>query len=96
MDIQTTQLEQIAGGLSTLLFVTAYMPMLWKAYKTKNMRSYSLSNMLLTNVGNLLYWLYVGQMPLGPIWLLHTFYTVTSAWMLVWYVRHTGLRRTTA
>jgi hypothetical protein len=86
MDIQT--LSVIAGSISSLFFITANVPMLVKAYKTRNLRSYSLSNMLLVNVGNVLYWLYVSSFPPGPIWALHSFYTLTSALMLVWYLRY--------
>lgn len=82
MDIPVT-----AGSISALLFISANFPMLLKAYKTRNLRSYSLSNMVLINVGNLLYWLYVINLPIGPIWLLHGFYTLTSAAMLVFYLR---------
>jgi hypothetical protein len=86
MDAHTLQI--IAGSISTLLFITSNVPMLLKAFKTKNLHSYSLSNMLLTNVGNLFHWLYISQLPLGPIWLLHSFYTLTSALMLVCYLRY--------
>lgn len=86
MDVQSVQL--IAGSFSSLLFITANFPMLVKAYRTRDLRSYSLSNLLLINVGNVLYWAYISQFPLGPIWFLHSFYTLTSAVMLVWYFRY--------
>jgi hypothetical protein len=86
MDAQSLQI--IAGGISTLLFITSSVPMLLKAFKTKNLRSYSLSNMLLTNAGNLIHWLYISHLPFGPIWLLHSFYTLTSIVMLVGYLRY--------
>lgn len=86
MDIQT--LQNVAGSISSLLFIVANLPMLVKAYKTRNLRSYSLSNIVLINVGNLLYWLYISYLSPGPIWLLHSFYTVSSAVMLVWYLRY--------
>ncbi|MBI5666884.1 MAG: hypothetical protein HZC41_02660 [Chloroflexi bacterium] len=91
MDNQT--LQNVAGSISSLLFITANLPMLVKAYRTRNLRSYSLTNMVLINVGNLLYWLYIAHFPPGPIWLLHSFYTVTSAVMLVWYLRYERCRR---
>ena len=70
--------------------------MLLKAFKTRNLRSYSLSNILLNNFGNILYWLYVSSLPIGPIWWMHSFYTVTSILMLIAYLRYEGfgLRRT--
>ncbi len=86
MDGQAIQV--IAGSISSLLFMSANVPVLVKAYRTRNLRSYSLSNMLLINVGNVLYWLYVSSFPLGPIWALHSFYTLSSAVMLVWYLRY--------
>lgn len=86
MDIQT--LHTVAGSISSLLFITANFPMLVKAYRTRNLRSYSLSNIVLINVGNLLYWLYIINLPPGPILLLHSFYTAASALMLVWYLRY--------
>jgi hypothetical protein len=48
-----------------------------------------LSNIILVNIGNLLYWIYISSMPLGPIWLLHSFYTLTMVFLLVWYLRYT-------
>ena len=86
MDTQTVQL--MAGSISSLLFISSNVPMLFKAFKTKNMRSYSLSNILLNNVGNLIYWLYISSLPIGPIWVMHTFYTATSVLMLAWYLRY--------
>lgn len=86
MDAQTLYL--VAGTVSTLLFISSSVPMLLKAAKTKNLASYSLSNMALNNVGNLVYWLYISQLPFGPIWLMHGFYTLTSGMMLIWYLRY--------
>ena len=62
--------------------------MLFKAFKTKNLRSYSFSQILLNNVGNIIYWLYISSLPLGPIWVMHSFYTITSILMLVCYLRY--------
>ena len=41
----------------------------------------------LSNVGNLIHWIYVASLPVGPIWFLHGFFTVTTALMLVCYMR---------
>ena len=60
--------------------------MLVKAWRTKDLRSYSLGQIVLYNIGNLLYWLYVISLPVGPIWLMHGFYTVAMGLMLIWYV----------
>lgn len=88
MDIQTIQI--VAGSISSMLFMSGNVPMLLKVYKTKDVRSYSLSNILLLNAGNLIYWLYISSLPVGPIWVLHSFYTVTMVLMLVWYLRYDG------
>ena len=85
MDIN---LPVIAGTLSTSIFVISALPMLVKALRTKDLRSYSLGNILLANVGNAVYSVYVFHLPAGPIWLLHTFQTAATGLMLVWYVRY--------
>lgn len=78
----------IAGMIATSLFVLSTLPMVLKAYRTKDVKSYSLSNLLLANAGNLIYSVYVFHLPPGPIWLLHSFYIVTTGLMLIWYLRH--------
>ena len=78
----------VAGTFSTGIFVLSTMPMLIKAARTKNLKSYSLSNILLSNLGNLVYSVYVFSLPPGPIWALHLFYLVTTGLMLVWYLRY--------
>ena len=52
------------------------------------MSSYSLGNILLSNLANLIHSVYVFSLPAGPIWLLHSFYLVTTGLMLVWYLRY--------
>lgn len=81
-------LPLIAGSASTAIFVTSYLPMLVKAVRTKDLSSYSRAQLVLTNVGNVLYSAYVFSLPLGPIWALHSFYLVATALMLAWYVRY--------
>jgi uncharacterized protein with PQ loop repeat len=78
----------IAGAISTMIFALSTLPMLVKAFRTRDLKSYSLGNILLSNMGNLIHSIYIFNMPPGPIWLLHTFYLVTTAMMLVWYVRY--------
>lgn len=92
-DMGSQNLQIIAGTISTLFFIIANVPMLLKAFTTKNLRSYSLSNMVLINVGNIVHWLYITSLPPGPIWLLHSFYTLSSLLMLVWYLRYETSRR---
>jgi uncharacterized protein with PQ loop repeat len=88
-----SDLPTIAGSASTVIFVTSYMPMLLKAVRTKDLSSYSPTQLVLTNFGNVLYSAYVFSLPVGPIWALHTFYLVATALMLAWYVRYPGLLR---
>jgi uncharacterized protein with PQ loop repeat len=78
----------IAGSISTVIFALSTLPMLVKAFQTKDMRSYSLGNILLANLGNLVHSIYVVSLPAGPIWLLHGFYLVTTGLMLAWYLRY--------
>ncbi|MET0854079.1 MAG: hypothetical protein ABWY30_05580 [Microterricola sp.] len=78
----------IAGTISTVLFAASMLPMLAKAARTRDLTSYSLSNLALTNCANLVHTLYVASLPTGPIWLLHGFYVVASALMLAWFMRY--------
>ena len=86
MDEQTWPV--IAGAVSTSMFVLSNFPMLLKAVKTKDLRSYSFTHILFSNIGNLIHWLYVASLPFGPIWFLHGFFTVTTALMLILYLRY--------
>jgi uncharacterized protein with PQ loop repeat len=83
----------LAGSISTALFVVSALPMLYKAVCTRDLSSYSLGNLVLANVGNGLYAIYVFSMPLGPIWALHGFYMLSSAMMLFWYQRYEVSKR---
>jgi hypothetical protein len=62
--------------------------MLVKAGRTKDLASYSLGNIALANLGNLIYAVYVFSLPLGPVWALHGFHLGASGLMLFWYLRH--------
>lgn len=86
-----TNLPLIAGFVSTALFTLGTLPMLVKAARTRNLASYSLGNLLLSNVGNIIYAIYVFQLPPGPIWFLHSFHLLSSGLMLIWYLRYEGL-----
>ena len=83
-----TTLPVIAGVISTAVFALSALPMLFKVFQTKDLRSYSLSHILLTNVGNVIHSIYIFNLPTGPIWLLHSFYVATSAILLIWYLRY--------
>ena len=86
-------LPVLAGMVSTAVFAGSMLPMLHKARRTRDLSSYSLGNIALANVGNAVHSVYVFHLPAGPIWFLHTFYAVTSAVMLYWYVRCGLVRR---
>jgi hypothetical protein len=87
----TGTLPVLAGSVSTLLFVASALPMLVKAARTGDLGSYSVANLALANLGNVVYAVYVFSLPAGPIWALHTFYMISSLAMLgmwVGYARH--------
>ena len=86
----TDTLPTLAGMCSTILFVLSALPMLAKAVRTKDLASYSFGNIAIANAGNLVHSVYVYNLPPGPIWLLHTFYLVSTALMLIWYLRYAG------
>jgi len=85
-------LPTLAGLASTVIFAVSTLPMLVKAYHSRDLSSYSLGNIALANVGNVVHSVYVLSLPPGPIWVLHAFYVVTSGLMLGWFLRY-GLRR---
>jgi uncharacterized protein with PQ loop repeat len=88
MDIN---LPIVAGTVSTLIFALSTLPMLRKAFRTKDLASYSLGQIGLANGGNAIHSLYVFSLPPGPIWMLHAFYLVTTGVMLFWYLRYEGV-----
>jgi hypothetical protein len=89
----SASLPVLAGAISTAIFVTSTLPMLVKAARTKDLSSYSVGNILLSNVGNLINTIYVVHLPFGPVWALHAFHLVTTGMMLFWYVRYAGRSR---
>ncbi len=86
-----TNLPTIAGFISTALFALGTLPMLVKAFRTRDLASYSLGNILMSNVGNLIYSLYVFHLPAGPVWFLHIYNLLSTGLMLVWYLKYEGL-----
>ena len=82
----------LAGTIAAILFTTSHIPMLARACKTRDLRSYSLVNLVVTNLGNSFYWIYIISLPFGPIWVMHGFYTVSAALMLLWYMRYRNAR----
>jgi uncharacterized protein with PQ loop repeat len=81
-------LPVVAGAISTAVFALSALPMLVKAARTKDMTSYSLGNIVLSNVGNVVHSIYVFHLPAGPVWVLHSFYLVSTGLMLLWYLRY--------
>ena len=77
----------LAGMVSTVIFAASTLPMLVKAHRTRDLSSYSLGNMLLANVGNAVHSVYVFSLPAGPLWVLHSFYLVSTGLMLTWFLR---------
>ncbi|WP_194846546.1 hypothetical protein [Mumia zhuanghuii] len=78
----------VAGTLSTAIFALSTLPMIVKAGRTKDLSSYSLGNLGLSNVGNAVHSLYVFSLPAGPVWVLHSFYVAVALLMLAWYLRY--------
>ncbi len=82
----------VAGAVSSLILMAGTLPMLLKAYQTKDLKSYSLANLVMSNVGNLIHWVYVSSLPMGPVWFLHAFWTVSMLLMLIWYLTYSCYR----
>ncbi|WP_353808592.1 hypothetical protein [Agromyces sp. SYSU T00194] len=85
-------LAVLAGVVATAMFAISHFPMLRKAIATRDLHSYSLGNLVILNAANLIYSAYVFTLPLGPIWILHSFYVAVAATMLGLYVG-TGAHR---
>ncbi len=81
-------IQVLAGFASSTIFISSNFPMLFKAFRTKDMHSYSLGQLILGNLGNTVYWLYVCSLPIGPIWFLQGFFSLSSASMLFCYLRY--------
>lgn len=84
----SADLAILAGGISTVIFACSVMPMILKAVRTRDLASYSLTNLLMSNTGNLVHSIYIYSLPAGPIWVLHAFYLISTAFMLAMYLRH--------
>lgn len=78
----------IAGTVSALLFIGSNFPMLYKSVRTRNLSSYSLGQITMANIGNIIHWVYISSLPFGPIWFLHGFHTVVALVMLALYARY--------
>jgi len=82
------RISLLAGLASTTLFVVSYLPMLYRALRTRDLASYSRSSLVLANIGNVVQAIYICSLPVGPIWFLHGFYLAASALMLALHIRH--------
>jgi uncharacterized protein with PQ loop repeat len=80
--------QMLAGFASSTIFISSNLPMLFKAFKTKDLSSYSLGHLVLGNLGNAVYWIYVLSLPIGPVWFLQGFFSIASALMLFCYLRY--------
>lgn len=89
-------LQVLAGFASTAIFASSKVPMLAKALRTRDLHSYSLGHIGMSVSGNLIYWLYVISLPLGPIWVLQAFFTLADFLMLACYVRFELRKRRSA
>lgn len=81
-------IQVLAGFASSTIFISSNLPMLFKAFKTKNLSSYSLGHLPLGNLGNTVYWFYVISMPVGPVWFLQGFFSIANALMLFCHLRY--------
>ncbi|MGR0219800.1 hypothetical protein [Agromyces sp. ZXT2-6] len=81
-----------AGMIAAVVFAIANLPMVVKALRTHDVGSYSLGSIAMINAANVVYSLYVFSLPIGPIWLLHSFYLIASAIMLVLCLRQVRTR----
>jgi uncharacterized protein with PQ loop repeat len=86
--VTDSSLPVLAGSVSTVLFVASTLPMLVKAARTRDLGSYSVGNLVLANVANVVHSFYVFNLPVGPIWALHSFYLVTSFTMLIMWLNY--------
>ncbi len=86
--MHTHSIQVLAGFASSTIFISSNLPMLFKAFRTKNLSSYSLGHLALGNLGNIVYWFYVVSLPVGPVWFLQAFFSSASALMLFCYLRY--------
>lgn len=85
--MDTNQIQVYAGVISSVIFIFSNLPMVFKALKTRDLKSYSLGYLALSNLGNLIHWVYISSLPVGPIWFLHGFFTLVTGLMLICYLR---------
>lgn len=86
--METINVAIMAGFISGTIFIFSNLPMIIKAFLTKDLKSYSLGHIGLANLGNWIHWIYVAGLPVGPIWFLHGFNTLVAVLMLAFYLRY--------
>ena len=86
--MNSDSLPIFAGFASSTIFISSNLPMLFKAFRTKDLSSYSPGHLILGTLGNMIYWLYVISLPFGPVWYLQAFFTIASISMLFCYLRY--------
>ena len=86
--MNSSSLQMLVGFVSSMIFIGSNLPMLLKAFKTKDLSSYSLGHLALGNLGNTVYWFYVISLPLGPVWFLQAFFSMANALMLFCYLHY--------
>ncbi|MEU0335988.1 hypothetical protein [Streptomyces sp. NPDC006193] len=91
-----SDISVIAGSLSTLIFAISTMPMILKAVRTRDLSSYSGGNLVLSNAGNVIYAIYIFDLPIGPVWALYGFNLSVSMVMLALWLRYRAQRRTSS
>lgn len=65
MAVQTRPI--VADNISSRPVVSASTSVLLVAYAAPGLRPCGLGHMLLANIGDFLYWLYVGSLPFEPV-----------------------------
>ncbi|WES63003.1 hypothetical protein P0L94_11115 [Microbacter sp. GSS18] len=81
-------IAMLSGTVSTVLFAAANLPMVLKALRSHDLRSYSFGALVVGNVANVFHTVYVFSLPFGPVWILHLFYLVSMGVMLVLWFRY--------
>jgi uncharacterized membrane protein YraQ (UPF0718 family) len=75
-------LATLAGAIATMVCMSSALPMRIKAVRTRDLHSYSLGSLVLSEAGNVLQWVSLWSLPLGPIHALHALYTIVTAVMI--------------
>ncbi|MFN2128316.1 MAG: hypothetical protein ACK2TU_10705 [Anaerolineales bacterium] len=80
--MDSSRIQIYVGFFCTVVFASSKLPMLLKALRTRDLHSYSRAHLVMSTGGNLLYWIYVAGLPIGPVWFLQAFFTLADITML--------------